>query len=129
MPAISNLTTSFAQDVGVWESVLSHFKFQFDLVRDGDIAISPQSTQSMLGCETSHATWACFHLEMSMATEDWSNVRIKCPCHWHAFWKERLELWPYKVASQVFPAKSLLYNIQPITDLCKNWVVNLEGIV
>jgi len=64
---------------------------------------------------------------MSMATEDWSNVEIKCPCHCHAFWKERLELRPYKVTSQVFPAKSLLYNIQPITNLCKNWEVNIEG--
>ncbi|KAJ6969791.1 hypothetical protein NC653_034365 [Populus alba x Populus x berolinensis] len=54
----------FLHDGGIpmSECVLSHFKFQFDQVRDGDIAISLQSTQCMLGCETSSCYMSMFSL-------------------------------------------------------------------
>ncbi|KAL9337375.1 hypothetical protein Peur_069144 [Populus x canadensis] len=58
MLAISNLT-SFAQDVGVWESVLSHFKFQFDLL----LAPNPRK-----------ACWAVKHRMLRELVFTW-----KCP--------------------------------------------------
>ncbi|KAJ6868198.1 hypothetical protein NC651_033296 [Populus alba x Populus x berolinensis] len=77
----------FLHDGGIpmSESVLSHFKFQFDLVRDGDLAISLQSTQCMLGCETS----SCYMSMFSLGNVHGHRRLVQCgnqvPCHCHAF--------------------------------------------
>jgi len=93
-----SVIVEFLHDSGIpmSESVLSHFKFQFDLVRDGDIAISLQSTQGMLGCETS----SCY-MHKHVLTG-------KCP------WPPKIgPMWKSSVPAIVTPSERNAWNFDP----------------
>jgi hypothetical protein len=109
-----SVIVEFLHDSGIpmSESVLSHFKFQFDLVRDGDIAISLQSTQGMLGCETS----SCY-MHKHVLTG-------KCP------WPPKIgPMWKSSVPAIVTPSERNAWNFDPTRWLLKYFLQKVFYII